>query len=135
MKKFRTKSPEASKLRKRKYRIIRRYGFEEALLPGALTLAYRRCGKPTCHCATEEGHPMWVLSFSLAGKKHTEVIPADLADDLRPLVERGREHREALAELMRLNAKLLRLWLVEQRKKKKARSASRRKTLRRKPTR
>ena len=78
---------------------------------------------------------MWVLSFSLAGKKRTEVIAEDLANELGPLVERGREHREALAELMRLSAELLRLWLVEQREKKKARSSVRRKTVRRKATR
>ncbi len=135
MKKFHTKSPEASRLRKRKYQIIRRYGFAEAPLPGALTLTHRRCGKPTSHFATDEGHPMWVLSFSLAGKKRTEVIAEDLANELGPLVERGREHREALAELMRLSAELLRLWLVEQREKKKARSSVRRKTVRRKATR
>lgn len=132
---FKTKSPDASKLRKRKHKIIRRYGFGESLLPGSLTLTHRRCGKPTCHCATDKGHPMWVLSFSLAGKKHTEVIPEELANELKPLVERGREHREALTELMRLNADLLRLWLVEQRKKKKARSAIRRKAARHKATR
>jgi hypothetical protein len=62
---------------------------------------------------------MWALSFSLAGKKQVHVIPEHLATELSPLVQRGSEHREALAELMRLNAELLRLWLAEQREKKK----------------
>jgi len=114
---FSTKGITASKLRKRKYVLIRRYGFDPAVLPGSLTLTYRRCGKPTCHCATDEGHPMWALSFSLAGKKRVEVISEELAEKLGPLVDRGREHREALAEIMRINAELLKLWLVEQRKK------------------
>lgn len=125
MKYFETKSSAASKLRKRKYDIVRRYGFSESLLPGSLTKTHRRCGKPTCHCATGDGHPQWVLSFSIEGNKHTHVVSDELATALAPLVERGREQREALAELMRLNAQLLRLWLGEQRKKKK-RLASRR---------
>lgn len=118
MKKYHIKSSQASKLRKRKHEIISRYGFAGSVLPGALTLTHRRCGKPTCHCASDAGHPMWMLSFSLDGKKRTEVIPRKLAQELAPLVERGREQREALSELMRINAELLRLWLKERRKKK-----------------
>lgn len=130
MKWFQTKGADAAKLRQRKYRIIRRYGFDEALLPGSITLTYRRCGKPTCHCVTGDGHPMWALSFSLEGQKRVEVITEELATELMPLVERGSEHREALAELMRINAELLRLWLVE-RREKKARSPGPRKGVRR----
>jgi hypothetical protein len=134
MKVFSAKGREAAALRKRKYRLVRRCGFDGSLLPGSLTLTHRRCGKPTCHCNEDEGHPMWVLSFSIDGVKHVEVVPRDVARALEPLVGRGREHREALAELMRLNAELVGLWLVE-RRVKKARSADRRKTARRRSTR
>lgn len=118
MRYFKTKSLAASKLRKRKYEIIRQYGFSEAVLPGSLTQTHRRCGKPTCHCASDQGHPQWVLSFSLNGKKRTQVISEELAMELGPVFERGREQREALSELMRLNARLLGLWLSERREKK-----------------
>lgn len=118
MKVFSAKGLEAARLRRRKYELVRRYGFDDALLPGSLTLTHRRCGKPNCHCVEDEGHPMWVLSFSLDGEKHVEVIPKDVAKSLEPLVDRGREHREALAELMRINAELVGLWLVEGRVKK-----------------
>ncbi len=132
---FKTKGAEAAKLRKRKYEIIRRFGFGEGLLPGSLTLTHRRCGKPTCHCATGDGHPMWVLSFSIDGQKRVEVISEELAMELKPLVDQGREHREALSELMRLNAQLLRLWLGKERTAKKVRAARARKSARRTPIR
>lgn len=132
---FKTKGAEAAKLRKRKYEIIRRFGFGEGLLPGSLTLTHRRCGKPTCHCATGDGHPMWVLSFSIDGQKRVEVISEELALELKPLVDQGREHREALSELMRLNAQLLRLWLGKERTAKKVRAARARKSARRTPIR
>ena len=132
---FKTKGAEAAKLRKRKYEIIRRFGFGEGLLPGSLTLTHRRCGKLTCHCATGDGHPMWALSFSINGQKRVEVISEELAMELKPLVDRGREHREALTELTRLNAQLLRLWLGKERATKKARAARVRKSARRTPKR
>jgi hypothetical protein len=112
---FGAKGREASRLRRRKYEIVRQYEFPETLLPGSLTLTYRRCGKPSCHCVSDDGHPMWVLTFSLDGTKHVEVIPEAWVPELEPLVALGREHREALAELMKLNAQLLRLWRQEQR--------------------
>lgn len=61
---------------------------------------------------------MWALSFSVAGKKQVHTLSEQLATELSPLVQRGAEHREALAELMRLNAELLGLWLAEQRRNK-----------------
>lgn len=114
---FGAKGPEASRLRRRKYEIIRQYGFPESALPGAMTQTFRRCGKPTCHCAGSEGHPMWVLSFSVDGTKHTETIPESWVAELEPLITEGRECREALAEMLRLNAELLRLWRQEQRER------------------
>ena len=117
---FAAKGATASQLRRRKYKIVRELGFPEDALPGSITPTFRRCGKPTCHCASDEGHPLWVLSFSIEGTKHTEVIPKDWVPELEPLVTQGRECREALAELLRLNAELLCLWRQEQRMRAKA---------------
>jgi len=114
---FALKNPMASRLRQRKFRLIRQFGFPENLLTGSLSLTYRRCGKPTCHCAEDEGHPMWTLTYSVKGKKQVEIIPQTLVATLKPLVREGRKHREGLAELLSLNAQLLRLWLKQERAK------------------
>lgn len=123
---YAAKNKEASLLRKRKYDLVRRFGLPEDALGGHLAKTYRRCGKPTCHCATGPGHPQWSLSYSLDGKKHTVALPASLAAELAPSVEEGRQLREAVMELLAINVRLLRLWREEQRSKGREGNAQRR---------
>ena len=56
--------------------------------PGSLVARFRKCGKPSCHCAKKgaRGHgPSYSLTHAVAGKTITHVIPAG------PAVERTRE--------------------------------------------
>jgi len=76
-------------------------------LPGSLALTRRRCGKPSCHCADGQGHPLWSLTFMVQGKKRVEHIPQHWVDAVRQRVDHGREFKEALAEALVLNAELL----------------------------
>jgi hypothetical protein len=76
-------------------------------LPGSLSLTHSRCGNPNCHCAQGKGHPVWQLTFMVAGKKRVERIPAEWADEVKQRVEAGRVFKEALAELWNANAELL----------------------------
>jgi hypothetical protein len=39
-----------------------------AMLRGSLVKKYRRCGKPNCHCAEEQGHEGYALSVSMPGR-------------------------------------------------------------------
>ncbi|MFO8071260.1 MAG: DUF6788 family protein [Polyangia bacterium] len=107
---FTAKGRAASQLRKRKYELVRKYGILENALPGSLALTHRRCGKPNCHCANGKGHPMWSLTFMVDGKKRVEQIPANWVEEIRPLVEHGREFKSAVAEVFSINAQLLALW-------------------------
>ena len=111
---FPVKNREASLLRARRYQLIRRFNLPENALGGHLCVTYHRCGKPTCHCAEERGHPRWTLSYSSEGKKCVEFLRAELAAELRPLVDQGRDVREAVLELLAINLRLLRLWRREQ---------------------
>ena len=99
----------AAKLRKRKFELLRRYNIPEDLLPGSLALTHSRCAKPTCHCASGEGHPGWSLTFMVGGKKRVERIPSEWIDDVRRRVENGREFKEAVSEVFAANAQLLAL--------------------------
>jgi len=48
------------------------------LRPGSLTVRFRRCGKPNCHCAQKgsPGHgPSYSLTHRIGGKTITQVIP------------------------------------------------------------
>jgi len=97
----------ASRLRRRARRLTARFLVPEDALPGSLALSHRRCGKPTCHCAGGDGHPLWTLTFMAGGKKRVETIPAEWLDTIRPRVQAGRRFKEAAAELLVLNAELL----------------------------
>jgi hypothetical protein len=56
--------------------------------PGSLVARFRKCGKPSCHCAKrgDKGHgPSYSLTHPVAGKTVTRIIPTG------PAVNRTRE--------------------------------------------
>jgi hypothetical protein len=124
---YRAKGPEAARLRQRKYELLKQYDVPEDALPGSLSLTHRKCGKPTCHCATGTGHPMWTLTFMVDGKKHTERIPFEWLDEIRPLHQQGREFKNAVAEVLAINAQLLTLMRKQHQAQKKKKSKKPRK--------
>ena len=101
------RSPEAARLRQRKFALLRQFQLPQDLLPGSLTVSYTRCGKPTCHCVQGERHAAWSLTFMADGKKRVERIPKDWVDDVRRRVQAGRAFQDALREVLTANAELL----------------------------
>lgn len=101
------RGPQASRLRQRKFELVRRFHIPVDLLPGSLSLSRLRCGKPTRHCAQGQGHPVWSLTFMVKGKKHVQHIPKDWVEDVRKRVQAGREFQEAVREVLAANAQLL----------------------------
>ena len=101
------RGPQASRLRQRKFELVRRFQLPDDLLPGSLSLSHLRCGKPTCHCAEGRGHPVWSLTFMVRGKKHVQHIPKDWVEDVRRRVQAGHEFQEAVREVLAANAQLL----------------------------
>jgi hypothetical protein len=99
--------PQASRLRQRKFELVRRFQLPDDLLPGSLSLSHLRCGKPTCHCADGPGHPVWSLTFMVRGKKHVQHIPKDWVEDVRRRVKAGREFQDAVREVLAAHAQLL----------------------------
>ena len=116
--KIEPRSAEASRLRQRKFELIRRFHLPGDLLPGSLSLTHRRCGKPTCHCAQEPGHPIWFLTFMSRGQKRVERIPATWAEEVQRRVRAGRQFQDALREVLTANAELLVLWRKQQAQRK-----------------
>ena len=108
------KGPQAARLRQRKFALIRQYHLPEDLLPGSLSVSHTRCGKPTCHCASGEGHSAWSLTFMAGGKKRVERVPKDWVNDVRRQVDAGRAFQDAVREVLTANAELLVLWRKQQ---------------------
>ena len=123
---FAAKGIQASLLRRRRYELVRGYGFPTDLLGGSLTLTQRRCGKAGCRCASGEGHPMWTLTYSVHGAKQVLVVPNTAVPSLQPLAEQGRRWRDALGELLAINAQLVSLWRREQRQRTTRQRSSKR---------
>ena len=124
MKWYEVKGEPAARLRQRKHALLRRFQIPADALPGSLALTYRRCGTNSCHCAKGNGHPRWSLTFMVDGKKRVEGIPDEWIEQIRPLVEQGREFKDAVAEVFAANAQLLAL-LRKQSAKSKKRSRKR----------
>lgn len=103
------KGDEATRLRQKKYGLLKDLRLAEDALPGSLSLTHTRCGKPQCRCAEGPGHPGWQLTFMVGGKKRVERIPAEWAEDVGRRVEVGRSFREAVSEILTANAELLTL--------------------------
>jgi hypothetical protein len=101
------KGPEAARLRQRKFALLRQFPLPQDLLPGSLSVSHTRCGKPTCHCASGQGHAAWSLTFMAGGKKRVERIPKDWVDHVRRRVDAGRAFQDALREVLTANAELL----------------------------
>ena len=109
----------ASRLRQRKFQLVRRFHIPEDALPGSLSLTHLRCGKPTCHCAEDRGHPVWSLTFMVQGKKQVQHIPKEWVEEVRRRVEAGREFQDAVREVLSANAQLLVLARKQEKKQKK----------------
>jgi hypothetical protein len=72
--------------------------------PGSLVPRFRRCGKPSCHCAKkgEKGHgPSYSLTHPVGGKTVTRVIPVGSA------VDRTREQLQEYHRFRQLVQKLI----------------------------
>ncbi len=80
----------------------------EQMLWGSLVAVFRKCGNPTCHCATGEKHgPAWYLSQHEGGRTRMRFVPAEHVDAVRRGVAafqqyRGLGQRVAAQNLVRL---------------------------------
>src|ERR1700674_3764483 len=72
--------------------------------PGSLVPRFRKCGKPSCHCAKKgaQGHgPSFSLTHPVAGKTVTRIIPAG------PVVEQTRQQLDEYHRFRQLVQQLI----------------------------
>jgi hypothetical protein len=96
-------------LKARKRKLLTLLNLPPEALPGSLSQSRYRCGNPNCHCARDEGHPRWALTFMAEGKKRTQNIPKDRVEFVRERVDEGKAFKQGVAELMTINAQLFHL--------------------------
>jgi hypothetical protein len=99
------KSPGASRLRRRKYELVRQFGIPENLLP-RLRLGHRRCGRANCRCADGVGHPQWSLSLSHRSGRRVEHVPVEWAEQGEQVFLETQAFLDAMQEVMAINLEL-----------------------------
>ena len=78
--------------------------------PGSLVERFRKCGKPTCHCAEKDapGHgPCYSLTHAVAGKTVTRIIPKGAAvERTRQQIAEYQRFRRLVQELITLSEQI-----------------------------
>ena len=78
--------------------------------PGSLVARFRKCGKPTCHCAKKgaKGHgPSHSLTWPVAGKTVTRIIPAGAAvEQTRQQLEEYHRFRQLVQQLLAVSEQI-----------------------------
>ena len=79
------------------------------LVKGSVYQLQTRCGKPSCHCASEQGplHSSTVLSWSEHGKTRLRTLPPGERAHLQQLTGNYRRFRQARAALVKLQRRML----------------------------
>lgn len=92
------------------------------IIRGSLVTRYRRCGKPTCHCATGEGHgPAHYLVVTLKpGKTEQILLSEEMLPVARQFLDNYNRWWAALEKVSAVNRQLLRLRVAELTGKKKS---------------
>ena len=101
------KGARARVVKNRKESRIKQLRVPGEALPGSLALIHRKCGTKTCHCATGERHPLWLLTYMRDGKKQVERIPDEWVQYVQQQVEKGKRFKEDVNQIFLANAELL----------------------------
>jgi hypothetical protein len=84
------------------------------LLRGSLFQRRTRCGRPTCHCATGEGHSVTCVGVTLAGGKNVQVtVPPELLPIVRQWTENYKKLWRLIEDVSAINRELLRGRLMD----------------------
>jgi hypothetical protein len=79
------------------------------LVKGCVYDLRTRCGKPSCHCASDQGplHTSTVISWSERGKTHLRTLPHGELSHFRQAADDYRRFRQARAALVKLHQRIL----------------------------
>jgi len=79
------------------------------LVKGSVYDLQTRCGKPSCHCASDQGplHSSPVISWSERGKTRLRTLPPGELTHFRQATENYRCFRQARAALVKLHQRIL----------------------------
>ena len=79
------------------------------LVKGSVYDLQTRCGKPSCHCASDQGplHTSTVISWSEHGQTRLRTLPPGELAHFRQSAENYRRFRQARAALVKLHQRIV----------------------------
>ncbi len=79
------------------------------LVKGSVYDLQTRCGKPSCHCASDQGplHTSTVISWSEHGQTRLRTLPPGELSHFRQGAENYRRFRQARAALVKLHQRIV----------------------------
>lgn len=80
-----------------------------AFRPGTLEAAYRKCGKPNCHCAKPgaQGHgPVWIITRKVKNKTVSKTIKKDAVESTKAQIQHYHQFQELIREYVETNVKI-----------------------------
>lgn len=79
------------------------------LRPGSLVERFRKCGKPSCHCAKPDspGHgPSYSLTREVEGKTVTKIIPPPAVEQTQRQIAEYKRFRDLTREFVEVSDKV-----------------------------
>ena len=111
-----TDADRAEQLQSKTRDLKRALGALGDIFPGSLLQRFRKCGKPTCHCAKKNspGHgPDWVVTREVQGKTTTRAVPDEVLEQVRAGTEEYKRFRQLSHDLVEASAQLGEIRLKE----------------------
>ncbi len=111
--------PSLTSLQQRRSEIGKQLTNVGDMRPGSLVERFRKCGKPSCHCAEEgaRGHgPQFSLTRPVHGKTVTRIIPRGPAvERTQKQIDEYQRFRELVSEFVTLSEQICDFELEQQR--------------------
>ncbi len=116
--------PTIEQLESKRNSLLKQFADITEFRPGSLSPYFRKCGKPSCHCAQEDasGHPGWQLSRKVNAKSVSRGIPAHALEATRKQIEHYHGFKDLVRDFIEVNESLCDLRLKAGRGKKKPRT-------------
>jgi hypothetical protein len=102
-------APSLDNLRRERARLQLALSQLDDLRPGSLVDRFRKCGKPTCHCAKpgSPGHgPSYSLTREVAGKTVTKIIPPGAVPQTQQQIDEYKRFRELTRDFVEVSEKV-----------------------------
>ncbi len=93
----------ANALRQKREKLLDSLLDHEPMIPGSIKEVYRKCGKPSCWCVEEQGHPYVRITWTEQGVSKTKAISKENIAMIRNLTQNYRKFKQKRRQVNELD--------------------------------